>query len=158
MQKITTFLTFNNQAEEAVNFYVSVFENAEIENLSYYPKEVPGMGGKLMSATFQLHGQKFIALNGGSGFSFSQGISLFVNCETQEEVDHLWDNLSEDGEPQQCGWLKDKFGVSWQIIPSILGRYLSSQDREKAGRVMNAMLQMKKIDIEKLEQAYQNTK
>lgn len=134
MQKITTFLTFNNQAEEAVNLYVAVFKDAKIISINRN-------GETVISATFQLFGQNFYALNGGSHFNFSQGISLFVNCETQAEVDELWEKLSEDGEKGRCGWLKDKFGVSWQIIPAALGRLMSGGgDPQKAQRVMQAMM------------------
>lgn len=154
MQKITTFLTFNDQAEEAVNLYVSVFKNSKVVSMSRYGEAGPGPKGSVMSAEFQLDGQQFIALNGGPSFTFAEGISLFVNCETQEEVDELWEQLSEGGEQGPCGWLKDKFGVSWQIIPTILGKLLQDKDAEKAGRVMQAMLQMHKIDIQALKQAY----
>ncbi len=149
MQKITTFLTYNNQAEEAVNFYVSIFRNSKITGLNRY-----GEGGAVMSATFVLEGQEFMALNGGPSFGFAQGFSLFVNCETQAEVDELWEKLTAGGgEPGPCGWLKDKFGVSWQIIPTALGEILGDPDPEKAGRVMQAMLQMSKIDIQGLKDA-----
>ncbi|HUC20075.1 MAG TPA: VOC family protein [Candidatus Polarisedimenticolaceae bacterium] len=154
MQKITTFLTFNNQAEEAANLYVSVFDNSKMGKVSRYGEGGPAPAGSVMSATFELEGQEFIALNGGPSFSFSQGISLFVNCETQEEVDELWDKLSKEGEPGQCGWLTDPFGVSWQIIPKQLGEMLSDPDTEKAGRVMQAMMQMTKIDVKALQDAY----
>ena len=155
MPKITTFLTFNDQAEEAVNLYVSVFTNSKIRNIVHMGGEVPGTPAKFLHATFELEGQEFQAINGGPYFSFAQGISLFVNCESQEEVDDLWDKLSEGGEIQQCGWLKDKFGVSWQIIPTALGKMMSDKDRVKAGRVMQAMLQMKKIDIAGIRKAYE---
>lgn len=147
MQKITTFLTFNNQAEEAVNLYVAVFKDAKITSINRN-------GETVISATFQLFGQNFYALNGGPQFNFSQGISLFVNCETQAEVDELWEKLSEDGEKGRCGWLKDKFGVSWQIIPSALGKLMQDKDPEKSKRVMQAMMQMNKIVIEDLQKAY----
>ena len=153
MRKITTFLTFNDQAEEAVNLYTSVFRNSKIINTSRYGEGGPGPKGALMSATFQLEGQLFMALNGGPTFTFAVGISLFVSCETQAEIDELWDKLSAGGEPGRCGWLKDKFGVSWQIIPSTLGKMLS--DKDAGGRVLQAMLQMNKLDLEKLQQAYQ---
>ena len=153
MQKITTFLTYNNQAEEAVNLYTAAFKNSKIINTSRYGEGGPGPKGALMSATFQIEGQQFMALNGGPTFSFAQGISLFVNCETQAEIDELWDKLSAGGEKGRCGWLKDKFGVSWQIIPSSLGKMLT--DKEAGGRVLQAMLQMNKLDIGKLRQAYE---
>jgi predicted 3-demethylubiquinone-9 3-methyltransferase (glyoxalase superfamily) len=156
MQKITTFLTFNDQAEEAVNLYTSIFENSRIVSTTRYREAGPGPEGSVMSATFELAGQQFIALNGGPSFGFAQGISLFVSCETQEEVDELWEKLSEGGEQGPCGWLTDKFGVSWQVIPRVLGEMLSDEDPEKAKRVMNAMLQMSKIEIEGLRQAYES--
>ena len=155
MQKITTFITFNNQAEEAVNLYVSVFRNSKIVSLSRYGEGGPGPKGSVMSATFLLEGQEFMALNGGPHFTFADGISLFVNCETQEEVDELWEKLSEGGEKGPCGWLKDKFGVSWQIIPTALGQMLGDKDPNKSQRVMQAMLQMSKIDIATLRRAYE---
>jgi len=156
MQKITTFLTFNNQAEEAANLYVSVFKNSKIIHVNRYGEGAPVPKGTVMSVVFSLEGQEFIALNGGPYFTFSQGISLFVNCETQEEVDELWNRLSDGGEKQRCGWLKDKFGVSWQIIPSALGKMLQDKDPEKSKKVMMAMLQMDKIDSALLKQAYSN--
>jgi len=148
MQKITTFLTFNNQAEEAVNLYVSIFRNSKIVSISRYGEGGPGPKGSVMSASFLLEGQEFMALNGGPHFTFADGCSLFVNCETQAEVDALWENLSEGGEKGPCGWLKDKYGVSWQIIPTALGQMLQDKDPNKSLRVMQAMLQMTKIDIE----------
>jgi predicted 3-demethylubiquinone-9 3-methyltransferase (glyoxalase superfamily) len=155
MHKITTFLTYNDQAEEAVKVYVSTFKNSEILNISRYGEGAPSPAGTAMSVSFVLEGQEFIALNGGPSFSFAEGISLFVNCETQEEVDELWEKLSEGGEPGRCGWLKDRFGVSWQIIPSTLGRLLQDEDARKAGNVMQAMMQMSKIDIAELRKAYE---
>ncbi len=152
-KKITTFLTYDGQAEEAMNLYTSVIPNSRITSTRYYGEVGPGEAGSLMTGTFELDGQEFMALNGGSSFTFSQGFSLFVSCETQEEVDELWEKLSEGGEPGQCGWLTDKFGVSWQIIPTALGELLGDPDREKANRVMNAMLKMTKIEIAELEQA-----
>ena len=155
MQKITPFLWFDSKAEEAANFYVSVFKNSKIVSIMRYGEAGPGPKGSVMSATFQLDGQDFIALNGGPMFTFSPAISFFVNCESQEEVDKLWEKLSEGGEKQRCGWLKDKYGVSWQIIPTVLGQLLQDKDREKSKRVMNAMLQMDKLDITTLKQAYE---
>jgi len=155
MQKITPFLWFDGKAEEAMNFYVSVFKNSRIGRVSRYGEGGPGPKGAVMSATFQLDGQEFFALNGGPQFTFSPAISFFVNCETQQEVDTLWEKLSEGGEKQRCGWLKDKYGVSWQIIPSVLGQMLQDKDGEKSKRVMKAMLQMDKIDIKALKQAYE---
>jgi predicted 3-demethylubiquinone-9 3-methyltransferase (glyoxalase superfamily) len=154
MQKITPFLWFNGNAEEAMNFYVSIFKNSKVVSVTRYGAAGPGPKGTVMSATFQLEGQPFYALNGGPQFSFSPAISFFVNCETQKEVDELWDKLSEGGETQQCGWLKDKYGLSWQIIPSALGRMLQDKDPKKSQRVMNAMLQMDRIDIKGLQRAY----
>jgi len=154
MQKITPFLWFDGQAEEAMNFYVSVFKNSKVGRVSRYGEAGPGPKGTVMSATFQLDGQDFFALNGGPQFVFTPAISFFVNCETQQEVDELWDKLSEGGKKERCGWLKDRYGLSWQIIPSILGKLLQDPDAEKAKRVMQAMLQMDKIDIERLKQAH----
>ncbi|HEX6805548.1 MAG TPA: VOC family protein [Terriglobales bacterium] len=155
MQKITTFLWFNDKAEEAANFYVSLFKDSKIDSMSRYGDAGPGPKGSVMTVNFQLEGQKFIALNGGPHFSFTPAISLFVNCESQEEVDQLWDKLSAGGKPNRCGWLQDKYGLSWQIIPIALMQLMSDPDRQKAGRVMKAMLQMDKIDVNKLEQAAQ---
>ncbi|MEM4986913.1 VOC family protein [Collimonas sp. H4R21] len=154
MQKISPFLWFDGKAEEAMNFYTSVFKDAKIGNVSRYGDAGPGPKGAVMSATFQLHGQDFIALNGGPQFSFTPAISFFVNCENQEEVDELWARFSEGGEPQGCGWIKDKFGLSWQIIPKVLGELLQDKDPQKAQRVMQAMMKMVKIDIKLLQQAY----
>jgi predicted 3-demethylubiquinone-9 3-methyltransferase (glyoxalase superfamily) len=153
-QKITPFLWFNSNAEEAMNFYVSVFRNSKIVNVSRYGDAGPGPKGTVISGTFQLAGQQFHALNGGPQYKFTEAISLFVNCESQEEVDELWEKLSKGGEKSRCGWLKDRFGLSWQVIPSVLGKMLRDKDPEKAKSVMNAMLQMDKIDIKKLKQAY----
>ena len=154
MQKITPFLWFDGKAEEAMNFYVSVFKNSKVGRVSRYGEAGPGPKGTVMSATFQLDGQDFFALNGGPQFVFTPAISFFVNCETQQEVDELWDKLSEGGKKERCGWLKDRYGLSWQIIPSVLGKLLQDPDAEKAKRVMQAMLQMDKIDIERLKQAH----
>lgn len=148
MQSITPFLWFDDQAEEAVDFYVSIFKNAKIMSKS------PGPDGNLLSATFELNGQEFMALNGGPMFSFTPAISFFVKCDTQEEVDYYWGKLLEGGSEEQCGWLKDKYGLSWQIIPNRLGELLSDPDPEKVNRVTQAMLQMQKIEIAGLEQAY----
>ena len=153
MQKITTFLWFNDKAEEAANLYVSVFKNSKIDSISRYGDAGPGPKGSVMTVNFQLEGQKFIALNGGPHFSFTPAISLFVNCESQPEVDRLWDKLSEGGRKDRCGWLQDRYGLSWQIIPVALMRLMSDPDKHKAGRVMKAMLEMGKIDVEKLEAA-----
>jgi predicted 3-demethylubiquinone-9 3-methyltransferase (glyoxalase superfamily) len=151
MEKITPFLWFNDNAEEAMNFYVSIFKNSKVGSVSRYGDAGPGPKGSVMSATFQLDGEEFMALNGGPQFKFTPAISLFVNCETQEEVDDLWQKLSAGGKPGRCGWLEDKFGLSWQIIPSALPRLLSDPSRSQ--RVMKAMLQMDKIDIRQLQEA-----
>ncbi|MCB0003591.1 MAG: VOC family protein [Anaerolineae bacterium] len=154
MQKITTFLAYDNQAEEAVNLYVSLFPNSRILNKSYYMEGSPMPAGLLMTVQFELAGLEYIAMNGGSYFKFTDGISLSVACESQEEVDFLWEKLSEGGEPGPCGWLKDRFGLSWQINPIVLGQMLGDEDRERAGRVMQAMLKMGKIEIAELQRAY----
>jgi predicted 3-demethylubiquinone-9 3-methyltransferase (glyoxalase superfamily) len=154
MQKITPFLWFDNNAEEAMNFYVSIFKNSRVRRVTRYGDAGPGPKGSVMSATFQLDGQEFLALNGGPLFSFTPAISFFVNCEKQQEVDELWEKLSAGGKKERCGWLKDKYGLSWQIIPSVLGTMLQDKDAEKSKRVMQAMLQMDKIDIQRLQQAY----
>ena len=150
MNKITPFLWFDDQAEEAMNFYVSVFKNSKVLSVT------PGPNGKAFSVTFELEGQRFMGLNAGPQFKFNEAISFFVDCKTQEEVDELWEKLTADGgEESMCGWLKDKYGLSWQIIPSALGELLGDPDPVKAQRVMQAMLQMRKIDIEGLKQAYE---
>ncbi len=155
MKKITPFLWFDDQAEEAMDFYLSVFPNSRVLNISRYGDDVPGPKGKVMTATFELNGQQFMVLNGGpQEFRFSEAISFFVDCETQEEVDRLWDKLTEGGEPGPCGWLKDKYGLSWQIVPAALGEMLGDPDPAKASRVMQAMLKMSKIEIDGLRQAY----
>jgi predicted 3-demethylubiquinone-9 3-methyltransferase (glyoxalase superfamily) len=153
MQKITPFLWFNDNAEEAMNFYVSIFKNSKVGSVSRYGEGGPGPKGSVMSATFSLEGQEFMALNGGPHYKFTPAISLYVNCETQAEVDELWEKLSAGGRKDRCGWLQDKFGLSWQIIPSALPRLLGDKDPAKAQRAMQAMLQMDKIDIKKLEDA-----
>ncbi len=155
MQKITPFLWFDSKAEEAMNFYLSIFKNSKVGRVTRYGEGGPGPKGTVMSATFQLEGQEFMALNGGPQFTFTPAISFFVNCETQQEVDELWEKLSESGRKERCGWLKDKYGLSWQIIPSALGKMLGDKDPEKSKRVMQAMLQMDKIDIKRLQEAYE---
>jgi len=145
--KITTFLTFDHQAEEAALLYTSLFANSKITS------RMPGPGGKVMSVTFELEGREFIALNGGPTFTFSEGTSLFVSCETQAEVDAYWTKLTDGGSEGRCGWLKDKFGVSWQIIPTLLGQLFSDPDRARSGRAINAMMGMKKLDIAALARA-----
>ena len=156
MQKITPFLWFNDNAEEAMKYYVSVFKNSKILKVTRYGEAGPGVNGTVMTANFLLEGQEFVALNGGPLFSFSQAISFVVNCETQQEVDRYWEELSKGGEKQPCGWLKDKYGVSWQIVPVVLEEMLGDADTEKSQRVMKAMLKMGKIDIKLLKQAYNN--
>ena len=153
MQKITPFLWFDGNAEEAMNFYTSIFKNAKVGNISRYGEAGPGPAGSVLTASFELEGMQFTALNGGPHFKFNEAISFHVACESQEEVDYFWDGLGAGGRIQQCGWLKDRFGVSWQIVPTALPRLLGDPDRAKANRVMQAMLQMKKLDIAALEQA-----
>ena len=153
MQKITTFLWFNNNAEEAANYYTSIFKNSKILDVSRYGEVGPGPKGSVMIVKFQLAGQEFVALNGGPQFKFTEAISLMVNCDNQQEIDELWRKLTAGGQESQCGWLKDKFGLSWQIVPTELGKLMSAKDPAKANRVMQALLQMKKLDIAKLQQA-----
>ncbi len=153
-QKIVTFLWFNNNAEEAVTFYTSVFKNAAITSVSRYGDAGPGAKGSVMVMTFELEGQKFTALNGGPQFKFTPAVSLLVNCDTQQEIDELWANLTEGGREDRCGWLTDKFGLSWQIVPANIGKLMTSGDNEKSGRVMQAMMPMKKIDMNVLQAAF----
>ena len=153
MKKITTFLTFKDQAEEAVKLYTSTFKNSRIVSMTRYGDAGPGAKGSLMSANFELDGQEFVALNGGPSFEFSQGMSLMVDCQNQDEVDMFWEKLSEGGSKGPCGWLTDRFGVSWQIVPRVLSKLLNDPDKAKASRVMKAMLQMSKIEIAELERA-----
>ncbi|WP_447965877.1 VOC family protein [Nitrospira sp. Ecomares 2.1] len=159
MQKISPCLWFDNQAEEAVNFYASIFKNTKIGNITRYGEEGAKVSGRpkgsVMTVTFQLHGQEFMALNGGPHFTFTEAVSFIMNCQTQEEIDELWEKLSEDGEKGQCGWLKDKYGLSWQIVPTVLSEIMQSHDHEKTNRVMSALLQMKKLDIKRLQEAYE---
>ena len=155
MQQISPFSWFDNRAEEAANFYTSIFKNSRIRTIARYPQGSRGPAGKVMTVTFELDGQTFVALNGGPVFKFTEAISFLVNCETQDEVDELWSKLSGGGEEGQCGWLKDKFGVSWQIVPKALGEMLQDKDAAKSKRVVQAMLQMKKLDIRGLLQAYE---
>jgi len=155
VQKITPFLWFDGQAEEAMNFYVAIFRNSKVGSVTRYGDAGPGPQGSVMTASFELEDQPFTALNGGPRFRFTEAISFVVRCATQEEVDELWERLSEGGETQQCGWLKDRYGLSWQIVPVVLFELMSDPDREKSRRVMEAMLQMTKIDIAKLRQAYE---
>ena len=155
MQKITPFLWFDNQAEEAVKFYVSIFKNSKVLGTTRYGKVGPGPKGSVMTVKFRLDGQKFVALNGGPHFKFNEAISLVVSCETQKEIDNFWEKLSKGGQEVECGWLKDKYGLSWQIVPTILGEMFQDKDAEKTNRVMRALLQMKKLDIKGLKQAYE---
>ena len=154
MQKITPFLWLESRAEEAANFYVSIFKNSKLTSVDRYGEGSHGPKGSVMSVTFQLEGQDFYALNGGPHFKLTPAFSFFVSCETQQEVDDLWEKLAEGGEILQCGWLTDRFGVTWQIIPRILGELLHGKDPKKAASAMKAMMQMKKLDIAKLKQAY----
>ncbi|PYU24817.1 MAG: hypothetical protein DMG30_07575 [Acidobacteria bacterium] len=158
MQKIIPFLWFDGRAEEAANFYVSIFKNSKIGKVRRYGEAGPGPKGTAMSVEFEINGEQFIALNGGPQFTFSPAISFFVNCETQGEVDEMWEQLSAGGQKNRCGWLQDKFGLSWQIIPTVLGKLLGDPDPQKSNRVMKAMLQMDKIDINGLKQAYDDAK
>ena len=154
MQKITTFLWFDNQAEEAANFYASVFKNSKITTVARYGDAGPGPSGSVMIVKFQLDGQEFIALNGGPIFKFTPAVSLYVDCESQQEVDQLWDRLSDGGRKDRCGWLQDRYGLSWQIVPKALQQLMSDPDPKKSQSVMKAMLQMDKIDINKLQEAH----
>jgi predicted 3-demethylubiquinone-9 3-methyltransferase (glyoxalase superfamily) len=154
-QKITPFLWFNDQAEDAMNFYTSIFKNSKIESVRRYGRSGPGKEGTVMTCSFILDGQRFMVLNGGPHFTFNPAISFFVDCDTQEEIDYYWQKLSEEGKEVKCGWLTDKFGVSWQIVPSILGKMLGDADKAKAERVTAAMLKMIKLDIEILAEAYE---
>jgi predicted 3-demethylubiquinone-9 3-methyltransferase (glyoxalase superfamily) len=153
-QRITPFLWFDGNAEEAVSFYTSVFKDGKIVSIDRYPDDFPGMQGKVLTAVFQLNGQEFMAIDGGPQYKFTEAISLFVSCENQEEVDAYWDKLSDGGQILQCGWLTDKYGVTWQIIPRALPEMLQDKDPARAKRVMDAMMQMKKIDVSELQKAY----
>jgi predicted 3-demethylubiquinone-9 3-methyltransferase (glyoxalase superfamily) len=155
MQKITPFLWFDHQAEEAANFYTSLFEDSKILSISRYGEGAPGQAGTVMTVSFQLEGQEFIGLNGGPEFSFSPAISFFVDCPTQAEVDRLWDKLTEGGQEVQCGWLKDKYGLSWQIVPSGLNELLNGPDPQGCRRAMQAILKMKKLDLAVMKRAYE---
>jgi predicted 3-demethylubiquinone-9 3-methyltransferase (glyoxalase superfamily) len=153
MAKITPFLWFDDQAEEAVNFYVSIFKNSRVLGVTRYGDSGPGPKGSVMTAAFELEGQEFTALNGGPHFKFTEAVSFVVNCETQEEVHYFWEKLSAGGQEVQCGWIKDKYGLSWQIVPTILAELLQSKDPQKSNRVMQAMMQMEKLDIATLKKA-----
>lgn len=157
MQKISPFLWFEDNAEEAVSFYVSIFKNAKITHTQLFSDDVPGPNGKVMTIAFELDGQQFTALNGGpvEGFKFSPAISFVIDCKDQDEVDYYWEKLSADPASEQCGWLKDKFGVSWQVVPRQLSDYLNGPDPEKSARAIKAMLKMKKLDLAELQKAYE---
>lgn len=155
MQQITPFLWFENQAEEAMNFYLSVFKDSKVTRINRYGEAGPGTPGDVMYVEFELNGVGFAALNGGPMFKFSPATSFFIRCETQEEVDHYWQKLGEGGKTNQCGWLDDKFGVTWQVVPNVMGRYLNDPDPKKVSAVMKAMMQMTKFDIAKLHAAYE---
>lgn len=155
MQKITPFLWFDHQAEEAAKFYVSLFKNSKIIKIARYGEAGPGPAGTVMTVRFQLDGQEFVALNGGPLFKFNESVSFVVNCKTQEEVDEFWEKLSAGGQKSRCGWLKDQYGLSWQIVPAILNELASDPDPAKSQRVMQAMLQMDKLDLKVLQQAYE---
>lgn len=154
MQKITPFLWFNGNAEEAINFYTGTFKNTTVLNIARYPEGSPMPAGTVMSASIIIEGQQFTFLNGGQQYAFTPATSFFVHCDSQEEVDLLWSQLTNGGSEMQCGWLTDKFGLTWQIIPTALGKFLSDPDKSKAQKAMMAMLKMKKIDIASLEQAF----
>jgi predicted 3-demethylubiquinone-9 3-methyltransferase (glyoxalase superfamily) len=155
MQRITPFLWFDDKAEEAAKFYVSIFRNSKILGVSRYGEHGPGPKGTVMVVRFELDGQEFCALNGGPHFTFSPAVSFVVNCGNQREVDEMWEKLSQGGEQQRCGWLKDKYGVSWQIVPTVLPDLLQGANSERSNRVMNAVMQMNKLEIEGLQRAYE---
>jgi predicted 3-demethylubiquinone-9 3-methyltransferase (glyoxalase superfamily) len=156
MQKITPFLWFNDNAEEAMNYYVKVFKNSKIVNSSRYPEGGPGPAGKLMVATFEIEGQEFMVLNGGRHYKITPAVSFMVHCDTQEELDHYWNTLTSDGGQEvECGWLTDKFGVSWQIVPRALGKWMSDPDKTKTARVFEALMKMKKLSIPELQKAFE---
>jgi predicted 3-demethylubiquinone-9 3-methyltransferase (glyoxalase superfamily) len=154
MQKITPFLWFDNNAEEAANFYISIFKNSKVLYISRYGDAGPGPKGTVLTVAFELDGQKFIALNGGPQFKFTEAVSFVVNCETQAEIDYFWEKLSTGGEKSQCGWLKDKYGLSWQVVPTMLSELMGG-DEERSNRVMQAILQMQKLEIEPLKRAFE---
>jgi predicted 3-demethylubiquinone-9 3-methyltransferase (glyoxalase superfamily) len=157
MQNITPCLWFDSNAEEAVKFYTSVFKDSEILDAMYYGESGPGTKGSLLSMTFRLRGQEFMVLNGGPHFSFTPAVSFFIACKNQEEVDYFWHKLSEGGSEERCGWVTDRFGVSWQVVPEVLGKMLNDKDKERANRVMEVMLQMNKLDIKALQDAYEKS-
>ena len=153
-KKIVPFLWFNDNAEEAANFYVSIFKNSKMLGINYYPPEAPGKEGTVMTVKFELDGEEIVALNGGPHFTFSEAFSFWVKCDTQEEIDYFWEKLSQGGETSECGWLKDKFGLSWQIVPSLIEELISEENPERKNRVLKAVWQMQKLDINVLEKAY----
>jgi len=155
MKEITPFLWFDRNAEEAVNFYTSIFKDSKIITVARYGESGPGPKGSVMTVSFTINGQKFMALNGGPEFKFTEAVSFMVQCDTQQEIDHYWEKLSEGGEKSQCGWLKDRFGLSWQITPAILGELMNDKDPQKTNRVMQAVMKMRKLDINQLKQAYE---
>ncbi len=155
LQRISPFLWFDKQAEEAANFYTSIFKNSKVGKVARYGEGGPGPKGSAMTVAFELDGQEFVALNGGPQFKFCEAVSFVVNCETQQEIDEFWEKLSEGGKKVECGWLKDKYGLSWQVVPTVLGELLGDKDPARSQRVMNALLKMKKLDIEGLKKAYQ---
>jgi predicted 3-demethylubiquinone-9 3-methyltransferase (glyoxalase superfamily) len=154
MQKIIPSLWFENQAEEAANFYVSLFKNSKITNILRWGDAGPGPAGSVLTVDFELEGQEFNALNGGPEFKFTEALSFIVNCDTQAEVDYFWEKLTEGGEESECGWLKDRFGLSWQVVPSVLNELISGPDQARSDRVMKALLTMKRLDIARLQEAY----
>ena len=156
MQKITPFLWFDNNAEEAMKFYTSIFKNSRIGKVTRYSEGAPVPAGTFMTGTFRIEGQEFVALNGGPIFKFTEAISFVVNCETRREMDEFWGRLSDGGEPGQCGWLKDKFGLSWQIVPAVLMEMVQDRDPARVARVMKAIMRMKKLDVAGLEEAYRS--
>ena len=158
MQKITPFLWFDGKAEEAARFYASIFKNSMMRGVTHYGDTGPGPKGSVMTAVFELDGQEFVALNGGPQFPFTEAVSFVVNCETQDEIDYFWEKLSAGGQEIECGWLKDKFGLCWQIVPRALWKMLQDPDSKKTNRVMQAVLQMVKLDLKRLEQAYGRSK
>jgi len=153
-KKIIPFLWFNDQAEEAARFYVSIFKNSKVLSINHYPPESPGKEGTVMTVKFELDGEEIVALNGGPHFTLSEAFSFWVKCDTQEEIDYFWEKLSEGGETSECGWLKDKFGFSWQIVPSSIEEWISEEDPERKNRVLKALWQMQKLDLKVLEEAY----
>lgn len=154
MHKITPFLWYDNNAEEAIDFYISVFKNAKKGKVARYGDAGPGPKGSVITASFEIEGQEFVALNGGPQFKFNEAVSFVIDCKTQQEVDHYWEKLSEGGEKSRCGWLKDRFGLWWQVVPSLLSELLADKDTRKSGNVMQAMMQMDKLDMQKLREAY----